>query len=222
MLEKEIDDEWFIYLIRVIFQHFEKGLPLGYYPSQWIANYILCELDEAILREDPDGFIRYMDDIVVADDNKKKLRRILQIIKIELGKLRLRLKRNYQICKFLFVKKTGKVIGRCIDFMGFVFKPTATVLRKKIMVRACRCAVRISKAAKISGRQAQSMLSRCGYFKHTDTYNTWLERIKPNINVKQLKKVVSWNMKRRQKKYERRMAKRKMQYAAGAVPAFVC
>ena len=219
MLEKEIDDDWFIYLIRVTFQHFPKGLPLGFYPSQWIANYILCELDEAILKEHPDGYIRYMDDIVVSDDNKKKLRRILTVIKIELGKLQLKLKRNYQICKFWFVKKTGKVIGRFIDFMGFVFKPFATVLRKKIMVRACRCAERISKVDKISGRQAQSMLSRCGYFTHTDTYHTWLERIKPKINVKQLKRVVSWNMKRRQKKYEKRMARRKKLWQTGAVPA---
>lgn len=221
VLEKEIDDEWFIYLIRVIFRQFKKGLPLGYYPSQWIANYVLHELDEAILREDPDGLIRYMDDIVVADDNKKKLRRILTIIRIELGKLRLKLKRNYQICKFQFTKKNGKVIGRCIDFMGFVFTPVSTILRKKIMVRACRCAGRIAKAVKISGRQAQSMLSRCGYFKHTDTYTTWLERIKPKINVKQLKRVVSWNMKRRQKKYENRMAKRELRNKARAVPAVV-
>ena len=170
------------------------------------------------MKEHPDGYIRYMDDIVVSDDNKKKLRRILTVIKIELGKLQLKLKRNYQICKFWFVKKTGKVIGRFIDFMGFVFKPFATVLRKKIMVRACRCAERISKVDKISGRQAQSMLSRCGYFTHTDTYHTWLERIKPKINVKQLKRVVSWNMKRRQKKYEKRMARRKKLWQTGAVP----
>lgn len=221
MLKKEIDDEWFIYLIRVTFQHFKKGLPLGYYPSQWIANYVLCELDEAVLAEHPKGYVRYMDDMAIVDDNKKKLRRILAVIKIKLGKLHLKLKRNYQICKFWFRKKNGKVIGRCIDFMGFVFKPYATVLRKKIMVRACRCAERISKADKISGRQAQSMLSRCGYFKHTNTYNVWFERIKPKINVKQLKRVVSWNMKRRQEKYEKRMARRKMRRQTRTVPAAV-
>lgn len=216
MLEKEIEDEWFIYLIKVIFKHFKKGLPLGYYPSQWISNYILCELDDAIMKEEPNGYVRYMDDMVVADNNKKKLRKILIIVKKELGKLRLRLKRNYQISKFLYVKKTGKVIGRCVDFMGFVFKPYATVLRKKIMIRACRCASKISKKEKISLKQAQSMLSRCGYFKHTDTYGTWLSHIKTKINVKQLKMVVSWNMKRRNR-HEKRMEIRKMQQRARAV-----
>jgi len=220
-LEKEIDDVWFIHLIRVIFKQFKKSLPLGFYPSQWIANFVLCEMDETIIEQEPDGYVRYMDDIVVMDDNKKKLWRILAIVKKKLGELHLKLKRNYQICKFEYKNRKGKTIGREIDFMGFVFKRYATILRKKILIRATRCARRISKTVKVAGRQAQSMLSRCGWFKHTDTYDAWKEYIKPNINVKQLKKVVSWNSKRRKKANENRMERRARWREARAIPAAV-
>lgn len=220
-LKEEIQDEWFLHLIRTIFRQFKKGLPLGFYPSQWIANYVLHTVDEKIQEEDPGGFVRYMDDIVVTDNNKKKLRRILTVTKKELGRLRLKLKRNYQICKFLFKKRSGKVIGRCIDFMGFVFKPFATVLRKKIMIRTCRCAGRIAKKKKISVRQAQSMMSRCGWFKCTDTYRVWLDRIKPNISIKQLKRVISWNSRRRGKANENRVDERDHTNTAGTVSAAI-
>lgn len=217
-LREIIDDEWFIYLIGVIFAHFQKGLPLGFYPSQWLANFILRTLDQKIVDEEPAGFIRYVDDILIADDNKKKLRKILTIVKIELGRLRLKLKRNFQICKFWFVKKTGKIIGRCIDFMGFVFNRTSTVLRKKIMIRSVRCAKRIGKCEKIAVGQALSMISRAGWFKHTNTRSVWEIYIKPNVNIKKLKGIISRAQRRLNR--ENRVAKRKMRFTSGRIPAY--
>jgi hypothetical protein len=35
------------------------------------------------------------------------------------------------------------------------------------------------------------MISSMGYFKHTDTYNTYVDWVKPYINIKTLKKKVS-------------------------------
>lgn len=217
-LREIIYDEWFIYLIGVIFAHFQKGLPLGFYLSQWLANFILRTLDQKIVDEKPAGFIRYVDDILIADDNKKKLRKILTIVKMELGRLRLKLKRNFQICKFWFVKKTGKIIGRCIDFMGFVFNRIATVLRKKIMIRSVRCAKRIGKCEKIAVGQALSMISRAGWFKHTNTRSVWENYIKPNVNIKKLKGIISRDQRRLNR--ENRVAKRKMRFTSGRIPAY--
>lgn len=45
MLEELICDEWFIYLIRRIFWQFPRSLPLGFYPSQWLANFVLCPVE---------------------------------------------------------------------------------------------------------------------------------------------------------------------------------
>jgi hypothetical protein len=217
-LEKIIDDSWFIYLIKVIFLHFAKGLPLGFYPSQWLANFVLHTLDEKVAAEDPAGFIRYMDDMTIADNNKKKLLKIVSIIRQELGRLRLKLKDNYQVSRFIFTKKNGKTIGRKIDFMGFLFGREATVLRKHIMIRSVRCARRIAKCAKIAVGQAQSMISRAGWFKHSDTRYVWETYIKPNVNIKQLKNIVSRSQRRRNS--ENRVEKRKMRFTSGRIPAY--
>lgn len=205
-LSKIIDDDWFLYLIRLCFKHFQKGLPLGFYLSQWLANFILHEMDEAIIREDPDGFIRYMDDMTIADNSKKKLWKIIAIIRIELGKLRLKLKGNYAVAKFEYTKKNGKTIGRPVDFMGFVFHRNKTLLRKKILIRTTRFARRLSKVTHISRGQAQSMTSRAGWFRYTNTYNVWLEYIKPYVNIKALKKIISkWQRRKSNVRVEKRV-----------------
>ena len=183
MLEELICDEWFIYLVRRIFWQFPKSLPLGFYPSQWLANFVLWKLDRRIVSTGVDH-IRYVDDLVLVSNNKRTLHRVVGIIRQELGKIRLRLKGNYQICRFIFRKKTGELIGRAIDFMGFV-------LRKKIMVRATRFAGRLSRVDKIATRQALSMMSRIGWFKHTSTSLVWKTYIEPCVNIKVLKGIIS-------------------------------
>lgn len=214
-LERLIDDSWLIYLIRRIFIQFQKGLPLGFYISQWLANFVLRRLDQAVLDEEPMGFVRYMDDMVVIDNNKRHLHRIVVLIKKMLGSMRLKLKDNWTVTKFIYKKKNGKVIGRPIDFMGFVFTRKNTILRKTIMVRATRFARKLSHAAVISPRQALSMVSRAGWFKHTDTRYVWEKYIKGKINIKALKNIIS--------KYQRRlndensMVKGALQLQAGAV-----
>lgn len=214
-LREVIDDDWFIYLIKVIFKHYKKGLPLGFYISQWLSNFILRKVDYAIMEEKPIGMVRYVDDIVIASNNKKHLRKILGMVKERLGQLRLKLKNNWQICRFEFVKKSGKVIGRRIDFMGFLFGRKTTCIRKKIMLRAVRLAKRIGKCAHIAKGQAASMISRAGWFKNTDTRNVWEERIKPFVDMKQLKKIISKWQRRRNS--EKRMERGKKLGTTGTV-----
>ncbi len=189
MLEELICDEWFIYLVRRIFWQFPKSLPLGFYPSQWLANFVLWKLDRRIISTGVDH-IRYVDDLVLVSNNKRTLHRVVGIIRQELGKIRLRLKGNYQICRFIFRKKTGELIGRPIDFMGFVFRRDRTVLRKKIMIRATRFAGRLSRVDKIATRQALSMMSRIGWFKHTSTVIVWKTYIEPCVNINVLKGII--------------------------------
>lgn len=189
MLEELICDDWFIYLVRRIFWQFPKSLPLGFYPSQWLANFVLWKLDRRIVSTGVDH-IRYVDDIVLVSNNKRTLHRVVGIIRQELGKIRLRLKGNFQICRFIFRKKTGELIGRAIDFMGFVFRRDRTVLRKKIMIRATRFAGRLKRTRKIATRQALSMMSRIGWFKHTSTSLVWKTYIEPCVNINVLKGII--------------------------------
>ena len=68
---------------------------------------------------------------------------------------------------------------------------------------ARRKANHISKQDKISWYNASVMLSYMGLFKHTDTYNYYIEYIKPKINVKKLKRIVSKHSRKENEQHDR-------------------
>ena len=196
-LRIRIKDELFLYIVELCLQGFKKGIPLGFYISQWLANYLLEPLDRFITEKlGIKNLIRYMDDIVMGDDNKKKLHKAIAEIRQFIGRrFRLKLKKNYQVFKFNFQKKNGKVIGRVIDFMGFLFFRNRTTMRKAIMLSATRLAKKLARA-KEAGRgyfkkHLEAMLSYIGWFSCTDTYDAYQDYIKPFVKVRQLKKIIS-------------------------------
>lgn len=206
-LRIRIKDEWFLYIIELCLREFKKGIPLGFYISQWLANYLLEPLDKFITETlGLKKAMRYMDDITIYDNSKKKLHAAIVEIRKFIGRrFRLKLKDNYQVCKFDY-EKAGKIIGRPLDFMGFVFFRGKTLIRKSIMLSASRLAKKM-KHAKDAGRgyfvkHIKAMLSYKGWFDCTDTYNCYLEHIKPFIiRIGRLKKIVS-KLDRRQNKHE--------------------
>ena len=101
--------------------------------------------------------------------------------------------RKYDLLALPVLDKDGKQVtkGRMLDFMGFQFHHDRTTIRKSNIEAARRKANHISKQSKISWYNASVMLSYMGLFKHTDTYNYYIDYIKPKINVKKLKRIVS-------------------------------
>lgn len=201
-LSIRIKDSWFLYIIKICLSGFKKGIPLGFYISQWFANYLLEPVDHMILHDlGIEKMIRYMDDITFFGPNKKKLHAAIIEIKKLLGRrFRLKLKSNYAVCKFLYHKK-DRAIGRPLDFMGFLFYREKTLIRKHIMLSTTRLARKICKA-KEAGRRcyhkyAESLLSYIGWFSCSDTYDCYLKWIKPAVVIKSLKRIIS-KLKRRQ------------------------
>jgi len=101
--------------------------------------------------------------------------------------------------------ENGKQVtkGRMLDFMGFQFHHDRTTIRKSNIEAARRKANHISKQDKISWYNASVMLSYMGLFKHTDTYNYYIEYIKPKINVKKLKRIVSKHSRKENEQHDR-------------------
>lgn len=198
-----IKDDWFLYIIGLCLQGFNKGIPLGFYISQWLANYLLEPLDRLITEVlGLPKLQRYMDDIVIFASSKKVLQRAIVEIRKMLGqRFRLKLKHNYQVCKFYYEKGKRK-IGRALDFMGFIFYRTKTLIRKNIMLSATRLAKKMERSKEANRgyfhRHIEAMLSYMGWFTCTDTYDCYQSRIKPYIHVGRLKKIIS-KIKRRQK-----------------------
>ncbi len=199
-LEKIIHDERFLRVLFEIADVNDHGLPLGFYTSQWLANWYLQDLDHYI-KEDLEvtHYIRYMDDMVGFGSNKKNLHRARESIERYLNdNLGVRLKDNWQVFRFDYVK-CGKHYGRCLDFMGFKFYRDKTVLRKSIMLKATRKAKKLSKKDKITIYDIRQMMAYLGWIDCTDTYGMYEERIKPYVNFQYCK--------RRLSKYDKRINK---------------
>ena len=179
-------------VMRVIRER-RKGVPLGYFTSQWFGNFYLKKLDHYIKQElGAVHYMRYMDDMVILGKSKKKLHAAQKAIEAYLQKeLKLELKADWQVFRFEYVAKDGTVCGRMLDFMGFQFHRDRITMRKSTIQRARAKAFRIKAKDKITWYDAAVMLSYMGWFDHTDTYDYYLKYIKPNVNVKKLKKVVS-------------------------------
>ena len=128
LLRRKLKDNKLLGLIDEIIDS-APGLPIGNYLSQYLANYILTYFDHKIKEiYKVKHYYRYADDMVFLSDNKQDLHDLLIVINHELAELGLYLKGNYRV----FPVRTG------IDFVGYVFYPTHTLLRKGIKKNMCR------------------------------------------------------------------------------------
>ena len=200
-LAKIIHDQKFLLLLYEIIDVSDKGIPLGFYTSQWFANWYLQELDHYIKEVlGVKYYIRYMDDMVIFGSNKRELHRIRQNISDYLeNKLGLQMKENYQVFRFDYLR-CGKHYGRPLDFMGYKFYRDKIILRKSIMLKATRKAKKISKKEKPTVYDIKQMMSYLGWLDDTDTYNMYLKRIKPYVSFQKYKRRIS--------KYDKREAKK--------------
>jgi retron-type reverse transcriptase len=199
-LEKLIHDEKFLGVLREIIGVTDHGLPLGFYTSQWLANWYLQELDHFIKEQlRAPHYIRYMDDMVVFGSNKRDLHRIraaiADFLKTRLG---LELKGNWQVFRFDYVDREGRHHGRDLDYMGFRFYRDRTTIRRSIMLKATRKARRIAKKGRATVYDLRQILSYLGWIDATNTYGMYTRWIKPFVNFQVCKRRISAHDKRKQ------------------------
>lgn len=151
------------------------GVPIGNYLSQFFANLYLSYFDHWIKEElKVKHYFRYADDIVILSDSKEELRKILILIKLYFHQeLNLEVKPNYQIFP---------VESRGIDFAGYVFFHTHTLLRKSIKQRIFKL-INKYKAGKISLEELKRRLtSYFGWLKYCDSKNL-LQKIERETGI---------------------------------------
>lgn len=207
-LSKLIHDYQFLQILYTIIDATpeNRGIPLGFYTSQWFANWYLEDFDHFVKEElHAKYYVRYMDDMVIFGSNKRELHRMFDAIRIYLkDELDLTVKGNWQIFLFDYVRKDGSHVGRDLDFMGFRFYRDRTVLRRSVMLKATRKAKRVCKKKRTKTiHDARQMLSYLGWIDATDTYGMYKKRIKPYISFQAMKRRVS----RHQKRENRRLQK---------------
>lgn len=155
LLRKKIKDKDLLWLLDEIIDSAD-GLPIGNYLSQYFANFYLCYFDHWIKEQKGvKHYFRYADDIVILSSNKEHLHQLLFDIRNYLCEnLKLQIKDNYQIFP---------VESRGIDFVGYVFFHTHTLLRKSIKQNFARM-------IKYNKNEA-SIASYYGWAKHCNSIN---------------------------------------------------
>lgn len=180
---KDVDCLW---LIDTIIDS-SVGLPIGNYTSQWFSNFFLQDLDHLIKeRLGVKYYVRYVDDLVLLGPNKKKLHAARHEIEAYLSSIKLTLKPNWQVFR---------VDKRAIDFLGFRFYRDRTTLRKRNALRIKRRISKIGKKPRLGYRDACAIISYWGWIKRTNSYNFHRKNIKPNVSIRQARKVVSRHAK---------------------------
>jgi RNA-directed DNA polymerase len=153
LLRKKIKDTDLLWLLDGIIDSAD-GLPIGNYLSQYFANFYLTYFDHWIKEvKHVRYYFRYADDMVILSDNKPYLHQLLFEISHYLQEnLNLIVKGNYQVFP---VKDRG------IDFVGYVFFHTHTLLRKSIKQSFARMLRR--------NRNPLSVASYLGWAKHCNS-----------------------------------------------------
>lgn len=164
VMRRKIKDGRLLALLDEIIDSVPSGVPIGNYLSQYFANLFMAYFDHWL--KETKGvkyYWRYADDIVILAPNKDVLHSLLHEIRAYLrGNLNLKVKRNYQVFP---------VDARGIDFLGYVFYHSHTLLRKSIKQKLCRRVAKLNKrkVAPTKEQYKQQICSWWGWCKYCDS-----------------------------------------------------
>ncbi|MBR6266352.1 MAG: RNA-directed DNA polymerase [Bacteroidales bacterium] len=137
-----------------------RGLAIGVFPSQYLSNLFLSELDHFAKEQlRLKWYFRYMDDIVCFVKDKQSAHSVLETLSNKIESLGLTVKENARIVPF-----------RCgLDFIGYKFYPTHTLLRKRIKMNIKKKSNHLKNADDDTWKM--QMASYYGWLKHCDGKN---------------------------------------------------
>ena len=155
LLRRKFKDQDLLWLLDEIIDS-SPGVPIGNYLSQYFANFYLTWFDHWIKEQKRvKHYFRYADDLVILAADKAYLHELLNEIKSYLEtNLKLQVKGNWQVFP---------VAVRGIDFVGYRFYHTHTLLRKSIKKNFARMLRR--------NPNPQSIASYNGWLKHCNAKN---------------------------------------------------
>lgn len=169
IIEKKIGCRKTMWLIKEIIDSVggDKGIPIGNLTSQLFANIYLNELDYFVKQNlRCRYYLRYMDDFIILDTDKKELQRKKELIETFLNTaLKLRLNKKSQI----FSADGG------INFLSFRIYKTHRLLKKNNIRRTKRrlkkfqCLYTQGNIGLFEIRQ--SLMSYLGHLSHGNCYN---------------------------------------------------
>ncbi len=164
IVRRKIKDKRLLALLDEIIDSAD-GVPIGNYLFQYFANLFLAYFDHWLKEQKRVKYYwRYADDIVILAHDKNSLHKLLHEIRAYLHGLKLKVKHNYQVFP---------VDSRGIDFLGYVFYHTHTLLRKSIKQKLCRRVAKLNKRKIVPTKEVykQQICSWWGWCKYCDSIN---------------------------------------------------
>lgn len=150
----------------------QKGLPIGNLTSQFFANIYMNRFDHYVKRVlKVKHYIRYVDDFVLFDSSKERLRKAYSEIK------------NY-LLRYLGLELRGdtklKKHTEGLDFLGYIIRPTHLLVRKRVVNNyKCKKAQYLESYEAQRGKMSLEEIKRflsvqasfASHTKHANSYN---------------------------------------------------
>ena len=208
ILRSKIKDEKALWAFDQILYSVPSGLPIGYYPSPFLANLYLEKLDwfiEQDMYKVRRGkrikyvrhLLRYVDDILLfgssKSDLKKAVNKIKRFLKEERG---LEIKNNWEI---KIIGKHEMIDGKWklkdgtywIDIGGYKFCKDASVLRDTAFLSTKRLAKKMYKNGYYTPYQCRSMNAKIAWANAVGSYNFMTDYVIPYVNIKYTRRIIS-------------------------------
>lgn len=152
------------------------GVPIGNYLSQYFANLYLTYFDHWVKEtKKVKYYFRYADDIVVLHKDKQFLHNLLKDMKVYLNdNLKLKIKSNHQVFP---------LDSRGLDFVGYKFYHSHTLLRKTIKYNLCKSVSKLSKAKRLRECVRRKLCSYFGWVKFCNAINLCGKIINPLCKI---------------------------------------
>lgn len=183
MLRRKIKDKPVLALLDAIIDSYPNGLPIGYYTSQWLANFYLEGLDHYIKEQLGIKYaLRNVDDMVLFGASKRKLHQARRKIAAYLALLGLELKGDWQVFP---------VDKRPVDVLGYRFYRDHITLRRRNALIIRRRAQRVRKRGYLTLHDARAILGNWGMITRSNSNRFYKRYIIPNVNIKQCKELIS-------------------------------
>lgn len=179
---KIIKDNKVLNLIDIIVDSYEdEGVPIGNYTSQFFANYFLQDFDHFI-KEDLHikYYVRYMDDLLIMGNNKRKLKKQIREIERYLNNIKLELKEKATL---------ARITDKPFTYCGRKFYKDHTTIKSSTFLRIRRRLVRIYKKNYITLNDARAIISYYGILKHTNSFRFTIKYLFC-IGLKKCKEVI--------------------------------
>lgn len=208
---RAIKDPRVLDLVDKVIGAIPSGLPIGAYTSQWFANFFLQSLDHYIAQElyktrrgkrlnYVAHYLRYMDDMLLIGTSKRDLEKaVREVMEFARKTYGLEIKNCWEIRTIAkSVEDVGTGIAP-IDIVGYRFYQDHTEVRGKVFLHTSRIAARIvrrlEKESVVLIRDAQAIVSLCGWFSHADSEYFFTHYIYNRISIKFMREVISYASK---------------------------